>query len=530
MRAIFQSEEMLEKNFSEAFCSLSENDTSLKIITRDGNLLHGSKTILRLFSPILNSVFKDIPCCKEEATVIFLPEVGKDAVSALLNIVRFGKDDSTPMSTELISEVTKVATMFGIDLKNTECVEKRIFSTEAAFVEKSSNINVALSIKAEYSERVNDEALLKTDSEDSNCGKNIKEEPLEMGEIDSEQETDISKNADEVRAPSFSAPSKPQDSVVASCINQNINEKGHNKSKKNISEETLSALIELMRQERTPTVEEMEKLLSCTQRFKDSVVDQDTKRKESSKSPDVEFERSRSRTRRSSSKDKKNTTSTGEKRYPTPTSSVPMTIPSPVQYVSATQRSSHSQQPNQMHPQIQYMVHQGGAVQAMMPGTVPFGLPIGSVPGLEHVQYMIPQSSVQIKARTPSPGRRNSPSDFDGEEDNHRYKTESYGPKRIHRSMADKKASLMAMTASEKQKMTCRDWNNGHCPRLDNGKLCVFAGSKKKHICSKIVKSSYFGGSKVCWGTHRELEHVDPKDRFKDRKMPSRGEREFRQM
>ena len=98
--------------------------------------------------------------------------------------------------------------------------------------------------------------------------------------------------------------------------------------------------------------------------------------------------------------------------------------------------------------------------------------------------------------------------------------------------MAEKKASLLTMTVEEKRLMTCLDWNSGMCPRLDSGKLCVFGGSKKKHICSKIIKASKFGGSKVCWGKHREGEHKDMKERVeyreKERRREHSREREYR--
>ena len=160
-------------------------------------------------------------------------------------------------------------------------------------------------------------------------------------------------------------------------------------------------------------------------------------------------------------------------------------------------------------------------MQAFVPGTVPMQYQYGAVQGMEQMQYnMVPAGSVQIQVRSPSPTHRSSPIKSSSGSDHGRY---FQGVKKSDRSMAEKKASLLTMTVEEKRLMTCLDWNSGLCPRLDSGKLCVFGGSKKKHICSKIIKASKFGGSKVCWGKHREGEHRDIKERVEYRE---RGRRE----
>ena len=63
------------------------------------------------------------------------------------------------------------------------------------------------------------------------------------------------------------------------------------------------------------------------------------------------------------------------------------------------------------------------------------------------------------------------------------------GVRRSDMSLADKKVSLLTMTVEEKRHKTCLDMTTGFCTRLDAGKL-LFVGSKKKHICSKIMKDS----------------------------------------
>ena len=91
---------------------------------------------------------------------------------------------------------------------------------------------------------------------------------------------------------------------------------------------------------------------------------------------------------------------------------------------------------------------------------------------------------------------------------------------------------MLTMTVEEKRLMTCKDWNSGLCPRFDSGKLCVYGGSKKKHICSKIIKASKLLGSKVCWGQHREGEHKERKERLefrpRERRREDSREREYR--
>jgi hypothetical protein len=277
----------------------------------------------------------------------------------------------------------------------------------------------------------------------------------------------------------------------------------------------MTALAKMMQDpKRKPTMDEMEELLSRTKSFKDTVAKPaERRRRGSHRSPDRKSDR-----RRSYSKERR--PRSVDRRSVSPESShSAVAQPSPVNFPylqmqqgqhQYSQYQNHPQMPQhgQVHPQIQYMVQPSGAVQAY--GAVPAQYPYSTVQGMDHVQYSMvqaPTSTVQYQVRSPSPLHRRYPS-----ESSSRSELSKYHSKMVRtsdRSMAEKKASLMTMTVVEKRLMTCLDWNTGMCPRLDLGKLCVFGGSKKKHICSKVIKSSGFGGSKVCWGKHREGEHKD---------------------
>jgi len=178
--------------------------------------------------------------------------------------------------------------------------------------------------------------------------------------------------------------------------------------------------------------------------------------------------------------------------------------PADFQYNVHAQHGNLAQMPR---GQIQYIVQQGGTVGTLMPSTVPIQIPYSSVHGLDstgRAQLMVPHGFSQKTSRSPSPVQRSSKKDRNLESGK---KFENM--RKNHRSMAEKKASLLTMSVEEKRLMTCLDWNNGLCPRVDTGKLCAFGGSKKKHVCSKIVKSSKIGGAKACWGKHREKDHKE---------------------
>jgi len=187
-------------------------------------------------------------------------------------------------------------------------------------------------------------------------------------------------------------------------------------------------------------------------------------------------------------------------------------------------QSKHSQpQQVQIQPHVQYMVQQGGALHAFVPGPGPMQYPYSAVQGMEYMKYnMVPPSTVQLQGPSPSSCSKNSRAESVSKSGLSSH--DAQGVRKSNRSMAEKRASLLTMTVEEKRLMTCKDWNSGLCPRLDSGKLCVYGGSKKKHICSKIVKASKLLGSKVCWGQHREGEHKDFKDRVEFRQRERRRE------
>ena len=77
-----------------------------------------------------------------------------------------------------------------------------------------------------------------------------------------------------------------------------------------------------------------------------------------------------------------------------------------------------------------------------------------------------------------------------------------------------RREDLQSMSVQEKKQMTCLEWNRGSCSQNDKGKQCHIRGLKKKHVCSKVYKDKKYG-LKVCWGYHREREHMADKKKKK---------------
>eukprot|EP00092_Neocalanus_flemingeri_P038739 GFUD01042181.1.p1 GENE.GFUD01042181.1~~GFUD01042181.1.p1 ORF type:complete len:574 (-),score=131.87 GFUD01042181.1:6-1727(-) len=549
------SREIQEHIVSEVFAELLVPTYELKIFTKDGNVSIVSRDLLRFFSPLVNSIFKDVPCCTN--SMVFIPESSKASVDHVLSIIGSGITDFNALSIKQIQEVQETAKMLEIDLTNMDYVEKsKVMIPDFDFAanarkeelpacQKGTNENEkVLQIKPEPYD--NTEALLEADSAAVEVATKIKEESLNQNvEVPNCDEKTAEKSVDCSPAKShpFLAPTPPSESEAESSKPSSLTSPKHEEylhkiksskrgTKRSISEETMAALAKMMKDpKRKPTTEEMEELLSRTMSFRDLVSRPDEIRRESSRLTSTDrrsdSRRSHSKDRRPSAVDRRSVTPERRSAVQNSSSSYPgVAHPSPAQFPfmqtqhvqhQFSQYQNHPQMPQQgqVQPQIQYMVQPGGAVQAYVPGSVPVQYPYNTVQGMDPVQYSMvqaPLSTVQYQVRSPSPvKRRRSPSKSSSSSDISKYYSRVV--KKSDRTMAEKKASLLTMTVEEKRLMTCLDWNSGLCPRLDSGKLCVFNGSKKKHICSKVIKSSKFGGSKVCWANHREGEHKDFKDR-----------------
>ena len=515
-------------SFSDALAGLCEPEENLKICAKDGIVSTGSRNLLRFFSPLVDNIFKDVPCCTSNEVMLFIPDVCKDSVNSVLGIILSGFSSNIGMSVDKMKEVKEAATMLGVDFSNIEYVEKSkvdvdedtSFAKSGAdetpyALQMSEDNNFILHIKTEITE----EALLKADPP-AVAAAMIKSETLDQN-VDVEMKPAEYLGEDPlVRSRPFAlAPTPtPTPSPTPTMSSHSSKSPKSPKSdkylrrprssrgtKRSISEETMAALAKMMKDpKRKPTMDEMEELLNRAKSFKDvsTVRASEERKRDSPRSPERRSERSR---RRSSSRDRRHSRGT-ERRPDSRERKSTSYVPVPPQYVQPQLGHGQFQAHPQIaqHGQVQYVVQQGGALQAIVPGTVPMQYQYGAVQGMDQMQYnVLPVPAThQIKLRSPSPVARSRKSP-----DKSPYLD---GVRKSDRSLAEKKASLLSMSVEEKRRMTCLDWNSGLCPRLDAGKLCVFGGSKKKHICSKIIKASgKLGGAKVCWGKHREGEHKE---------------------
>jgi len=530
-------------SFSEAFAELQEQKESLKICAKDGVVFIGSRNLLRFFSPLVDNIFKDVPCCTSNEAIIVIPDACKDSVNSFLGIIQSDSDIS--MSIDKLREVKETAIMLGVNMSNMEFGEKsRVdMDKDPDFVksgaeeapdalQKSGENSFILQIKTEITEGDN-EALLKADVpigaavaiKSETLDQNVEMTTAEYVAEDTHAEDThaenthaedtLAKSRPFIMAPTLTPTPSPTPTISSHSSSKSPKSPNSDKylrkvrsskgTKRSISEETMAALAKMMKDpKRKPTMDEMEELLNRAKSFKEvsTVRATEEKRRDSPRSPERRSERSR---RRSSSRDRRHSRGT-ERRPDSRERKSSSYVTMPPQYVQPQLGHGQFQNHPQLaqHGQVQYVVQQGGSLQAIMPGTVPMQYQYSTVQGMDQMQYnMLPVPAThQIKIRSPSPVPRSRKSP-----DESPYLD---GVRKSDRSMAEKKASLLNMTVEEKRRMTCLDWNSGLCPRLDAGKLCVFGGSKKKHICSKIIKASgKLGGSKVCWGKHREGDHKE---------------------
>ena len=79
---IQKKSEMHVKNMSQAFSNLLDMEDKVKIVTNDGSIIIVNKDLLGFSSPLVNSMFSDVPCCT--GSVIFLPDATKDSLDQFI--------------------------------------------------------------------------------------------------------------------------------------------------------------------------------------------------------------------------------------------------------------------------------------------------------------------------------------------------------------------------------------------------------------------------------------------------------------
>ena len=93
----------------EAFSYMTENSTELTIFTRNKEEVSTSVTLLRLFSPLLNTVIKGIQCLADQPLFLYIPDVSKEALEHVLEILTTGV--SNIASAETRQEVEETAAL-----------------------------------------------------------------------------------------------------------------------------------------------------------------------------------------------------------------------------------------------------------------------------------------------------------------------------------------------------------------------------------------------------------------------------------
>jgi len=315
-----------ERNLSEAFSEFQVPKENLKVVTKDGHVRIANRDLLRFLSPLVNNIYKDVPCCTD--SMVIIPDVCKVSVISVLEIIGSGitSDMDRGMSTDQqLQDIKETAKMLGVDLTNMQYTEKSKVEIPAfakARTEKTPSAvdnELILQIKTEPSEVGDEEALLKVDT----CTTEIKGEPLDQNvemtdAAESWQVKEFVKFRPCVVAQTTTPPtpsptpsptlistptltSDPESSKSRSRSPKSEQylhrSKGSKVTKKTISEETLAALAKMMKDpKRKPTMEEMEELLSRANSFKDTVVKQaEVKKRDSPRSPECRSERSRRR-------------------------------------------------------------------------------------------------------------------------------------------------------------------------------------------------------------------------------------------
>ena len=112
----------------EAFSYMTENSTELTIFTRNKEEVSTSVTLLRLFSPLLNTVIEGIQCLADQPLFLYIPDVSKEALEHVLEILTTGV--SNIASAETKQEVEETAALLQINFINLQESQPNIL-TEA---------------------------------------------------------------------------------------------------------------------------------------------------------------------------------------------------------------------------------------------------------------------------------------------------------------------------------------------------------------------------------------------------------------
>eukprot|EP00092_Neocalanus_flemingeri_P076580 GFUD01095003.1.p1 GENE.GFUD01095003.1~~GFUD01095003.1.p1 ORF type:complete len:340 (+),score=91.37 GFUD01095003.1:54-1073(+) len=111
----FQNDpEVQIQNISRAFSNLFDQENTLKILAKDGNVSVVSRDLMIFTSPLIKNIIKDVPCYTN--SVIVIPDVCKDSVDHLINIIGSGITNISSMSVKKIQKIRETAKILQIEL------------------------------------------------------------------------------------------------------------------------------------------------------------------------------------------------------------------------------------------------------------------------------------------------------------------------------------------------------------------------------------------------------------------------------
>eukprot|EP00092_Neocalanus_flemingeri_P023941 GFUD01025970.1.p1 GENE.GFUD01025970.1~~GFUD01025970.1.p1 ORF type:complete len:324 (-),score=97.64 GFUD01025970.1:339-1310(-) len=102
------------QNISQAFSILFDQENTLKILAKDGNVSVVSRDLMIFTSPLIKNIIKDVPCCT--SSVIVIPDVCKDSVDHVIRIIGSGVTNISSMSVKKIQEIKETAKILQIEL------------------------------------------------------------------------------------------------------------------------------------------------------------------------------------------------------------------------------------------------------------------------------------------------------------------------------------------------------------------------------------------------------------------------------
>ena len=119
--------ELHVSNLHQAFSNLIGQDEKVNIVAKTGTVGSISCNLLRFFSPVVNDLLNDIPCCIK--LVIIMPDVCNTSVDHVINIIGSGFTNNKFMSSKQIQDVEEIGKMLQIDMiglktNNVNSIEK----------------------------------------------------------------------------------------------------------------------------------------------------------------------------------------------------------------------------------------------------------------------------------------------------------------------------------------------------------------------------------------------------------------------